>query len=388
MTLALLLSFSLSLPAFAKPEEISRRIQRGIDDIYLMDFDDCEKTFRALLQEYPGIPYGYFGLATASWARFEYQQEGSDIKTHDEFEKLIAEAIPQGHRWIKDHPTDAEGYLCLGGMYGMRSRLALTMHRWVRAYWDGTKALSLIKKAEKLDPKLYDVNMGLGMWDYYTDTLPGVIKVLGKLVAIRGDTFRGMARLKIAAEKGEHTATAAKLILVEAYADRNAKVYNPKEGLRLIREIRQKFPKNSLFHFVEMIYLYENRLAQEALQSAQAYLKAIRERKPFYDARYEPRGYVGLGTAYFLTRDWPKAAEAFARGAEALQPKVPNRWALFSLIRLAQVKDVMGDRAGALSIYKQALKAKDLWEFADFVKPFLKKAAIESDLLGTALSPP
>ncbi|TPW18372.1 MAG: hypothetical protein FD126_3467, partial [Elusimicrobia bacterium] len=341
-------------PARATDPDVAARIQHGIEAVYKMEFDECERTFRQLLKDYPGHPYGYFGLAAAYWSRFEYEQEESDLSLHEAFEKSIDDGVARGQEWLKAHPGDSDAFVCVSAMYGLRSRLSMMLHRWIRAYLDGTKALKLIHRAVELDPKQYDANTGLGMWDYYTDTLPGVVKVLGRIVSIRGDAPRGIARLKLAAEKGRFTSTTAKLILVELYQDRHTPYFNPKEGLRMIREIRKGYPMNPLFHFVELIYLYEGGQGPEAVRSAEDMLKGIHEGRRFYHPRYAPRAYAGLGTAHFLAKDWAKAAAAFGEGAKVLleKPGRHNRWGLYSLIRRGQVRDVQGDRAGAVEDYK------------------------------------
>ncbi|MBI4425398.1 MAG: tetratricopeptide repeat protein [Elusimicrobia bacterium] len=386
---ALALAFSLPEAARAKDAELSRRIQYGIDAIYRMEFDECERTFEALLKDFPGLPQAYFGLATASWARFEYEEEQSNVGRHAEFERRIGQAIAKGQDWLKARPDDAEGLVCVSGMYGLRSRLAMMLHKWLRAYLDGTKAVRLTRRALELDPRLYDVYTGLGMWDYYTDTLPGVIKALGRIVAIRGNAKRGVEQLSLAAEKGEHTATAAKLALIELMQDRAGPFYDPVRGLRMIREVREKFPMNPLFQYVEIVYLAENRKAEQAQAEAKDFLKGIKEGRKFYHPRYAPRAYVALGTAHALTKDWAKAEEAFSEAVAILErQKGHNRWGLWALIRRGQSRDIRGDRAGASADYRRALEHLDYWDIHDLAKLHLKRPATEKDLVETHMAPP
>lgn len=391
----LLLSVALFVaPAAAQAkerlgEELSRRIQHGIDAIYKMEFDDCERTFEQLLKDYPGLPQAYFGLATVSWARFEYEEEESNIARHHEFERRIDEAILHGKAWLKKHPEDPEGLVTVSGMYGMRSRLAMMLHRWLTAYWEGTKAVRLTEQALAIDPQYYDVYTGLGMWDYYTDTLPSVIKILARIVAIRGDAKRGVERLNLAAEKGKFTATAAKLVLIELMQDRYGPYHDPAKGLRMIREIRQRFPMNPLFQFVEVIYLFESRLAKETVAEAQAMIKGIEEGRRFYHPRYGPRAQVGLAAGYFLSKDWEKAIGALQPAIDVLEKhKGHNRWGLWALVRRGQVHDVMGKRELATADYKRALEHLDYWDIHDVAKLHLKRPAVEKDLVETAIPPP
>lgn len=369
-------------------EDLARRIQRGIDAIYQMEFDACEKTFQDLLKDYPDMPQAHFGLATVSWARFEYEEEESNVARHKEFEERIEHAIAKGKQWVKAHPEDPEGLVTVSGMYGMRSRLAMMLHKWLWAYWDGTKAVKLTEQALRIDPHYYDVYTGLGMWDYYTDTLPNVIKLLARVVAIRGNARRGIERLNMAAEKGRFTSTAAKLILVELMQDRSGPKYDPALGLRMIREVRQKYPMNPLFHFVEVIYLFESKLAKEAVAEAQAMVRAIKEGRRFYQPRYLPRAQVGLASAYCLTGDWDNATRALNSAIDVLErEKGHNRWGLWALVRRGQIHDVQGKREAAVADYKRALKHLDYWDIHDFAKLHLKQPAVERDVL-TAIPPP
>lgn len=386
--LALIAFLALPAPAQIKDQELARRIQHGLDAVYKMEFDDCERTFQALLKDYPGLPYAYFGLAASSWARFEYQEEESNIARHHEFERRVDEAIAKGKAWVKANPGDAEGMVCVSGMYGLRSRLALMLHRWARAYWDGTSALKLAYRALELNPNLYDVYTGLGMWDYYTGTLPNVIKILARVIAIRGDPRRGIERLHLAADKGLHTATAAKLVLIELMQDRAGPNYDPPKGLKMIREIRQRFPMNPLFQFVEVLYLYESRMPKETAAEARDLLKGIEEGRKFYEPRFAPRALVGLAGAHFLTKDWAKAEEALTKAVDILEArKGHNRWGLWALIRRGQVKDARGDRKGALVDYRRALKHLDYWELHEIAKLHVKRPAVEKDL-DTPIPPP
>lgn len=372
-----------------KPDDLSRRVQQGIDAIYKMEFDECERVSREMVRDYPDLPYGYYGLAIASWARFEYEQEESNPDLDKEFERRTEAALAKGRAYLKAHPEDAEAHQVVSGIYGLRARLSMVLHRWIRAYLDGSKAIKLAHRALELDPELYDVYTGLGMYDYYTDTLPTVVKILAKVIRMRGNAQRGIERLRMAASRGMHTATAAKLILIEIVQDRASRYYAPEDGLRWIREIRREFPMNPLFHFVEVIYLYEARKPQDARHEAQAFLKGIEEKKTYYHPRYAARGWVGLASAYFLDKDWTKAETALAEGVKLLLAAPGhNRWGLWALVRRGQVRDVRGDRSGALEDYRLALKQHDYWDFHDIAKKHLKQAAVEADLVATPMTPP
>ena len=44
------------------PAELDGLIRGGVTAVHSLRFEDAEKDFSAILQKYPGQPYGYFGM--------------------------------------------------------------------------------------------------------------------------------------------------------------------------------------------------------------------------------------------------------------------------------------------------------------------------------------
>jgi len=386
------LFFSLVLalacpPVFSAPlpEDLDVRVSSGINDIHSLEFDAAEKEFSAILDKYPGQPYGYFGLAMTSWARLEYAHEESSPEMDALFAERTETAVKKGEEWLKKNPLDASAHVCVGGMYGLRSRLALMKHRWIRAYFDGKKGLSHMNKAIKLDPQFYDAYLGPGMYEYYAGTLPAVVRILAKLF-ISGDPDKGIGYLKLVKEKGKYTATAAKLLLIEIYTQTASKYANPALALEWAKELRQAYPGNPMIHFVEIVSLYEAGKMEEVKAEAEDYAKKIDENAPFYRKIYAPRALLALGTAYFAEKQWEKAAEYFTAASQSAEPG-QNRWAVWALVRLGNVQDLEGDRKEAISFYKKALSYKDRWGFKEYISRYISKPYKLSEVPGQ-LPPP
>ena len=178
------------------PDELRELSKKGIDAIYSVDIEEARKNFELALNKYPDHPFPHFGIAMVKWATLEYLEDESNPALGKEYGDLTDEAIDTGQAWIKKHPGDANAYLCLGGMYGLRARLAVLQHHWIKAYFDGKKAISNTRRALKIDPELYDAYLGLGMYEYYSGTLPGVIKILAKFL-LSGDAQKGIEMLTV-----------------------------------------------------------------------------------------------------------------------------------------------------------------------------------------------
>lgn len=388
--LACCASAALAAPPYEPlPEELRQLSKKGIDAIYAVDLDEAQKQFGLALQKYPDHPFPHFGIAMAKWAHLEYLEDESDPRLEKEYSGLTDKAVDVGLTWLKKHPGDANAHLAVGGIYGLRARLALQQHRWFKAYFDGKKAISHTRKAAKIDPELYDAYLGIGMYEYYAGTLPGVVKFLSKLV-MSGDAQKGLEYLNLCREKGFFNALGAKLLLIEIYTQTGSKFANPETAVKWARELRAAYPAHAQMHFVEIVSLYEDKKYEESRREALVYLKAVNDGQPAYRRRYLPRVLTAIGTTYLVEKKYDEAADYFARAAATLKDDPaahPARWGVWAIVRLGNVYDLKGARDKAVQYYKEAKAYKDEWGFSEAIAGYLKKPYAETQLPGT-LPPP
>ncbi|MFA6433837.1 MAG: hypothetical protein WCW52_04000 [Elusimicrobiales bacterium] len=371
------------------PEELRLLSKKGIDSIYAVDLPEAKKNFELAAQKYPDHPFPQFGIAMTKWAELEYLEDESNPKLSEEYGTLTDSAIKVAQAWIKKHPKDANAYMCLGGMYGLRARLAVMQHRWITAYFDGKKAISNTRKSLKTDPEMYDAYLGLGMYEYYAGTLPGVIKILAKLF-LSGDAQLGVKYLEICREKGYFNSLAAELLLIEIYTEPGNQFKNPKAAVKWSAELRKLYPLQPQMQFVQIVSLFEDKQYAETRKEAMEYLKRVDEGVPSYRRNYLPRILTAIGTTYLVEKNYDEALVYFQRAAATLKedPKAhPARWAVWALVRVGNVLDLKGERANAVRLYKEARAYKDEWGFYESIDAYLKKPFSELGLPGP-LPPP
>lgn len=364
-----------SVPARAEltlPPDVMQYATTGINGVYSLDFDTAQQNIQNVFELYPDHPFAHFGNAMIAWSRYEYEFETSDDKQRKVFEKILDDSIAGIKRWIKQHPEDSNGYMGIGALYGLRAMFNMRTRNWVTAYFAGRKAISNLEKSLKLDPTYYDAYFGLGIYEYFAGTLPSVIKVLAKIVAIKGNPEKGVSYLNLAQQKAHFTSDSAKLILIEVQNTRHSKFYAPQESLLLIKQLRAKFPKNPLMHYVEIICLYETQHYDEVTQQANTFLTLIGN-DPFYKDIYIPRAYTALGTTQMALGNFEKAKQIFEESQQKTKTQAPSRWGVWNELRLGQVYDVLGQREKAKAQYKYVLSFKDKWGFDDLAKSLLKK---------------
>lgn len=370
-----LLAAAAVLPARAEiqlPPDVMAYASEGINGVYSLDFATADKNIARVFAEYPDHPFAHFGNAMIAWSRYEYEFETSDDQQRKVFEKILNDSISGIKRWMKQHPDDPNAYMGIGALYGLRAMFSMRNRSWITAYFSGRKAIKNLERSLALDPTYYDAYFGLGVYQYYAGTLPSVIKVLAKIVAIKGDPDEGVKQLNAAREKAMFTADSAKLILIEVQNTRKSKYYNPAKSLEFIRELRAKYPKNPLMHYVEVICLYETGDYDGVTAQANQFLELI-GKDPFYKDIYIARAYTALGTVQMAKGNFEKAREAFEEGRTALKGQEPSRWGVWNELRLGQVYDLLGRREDAQKQYKYVLSFKDKWGFDETAKSLVKK---------------
>ncbi|MEA3307796.1 MAG: hypothetical protein U9Q34_08435 [Elusimicrobiota bacterium] len=353
--------------------EIAKLTKKAFDDIYAIKVEEADKAVDEIIAKYPNHPFGHFGKAMTAWARFEYQQERSNTKLDDEYVKLTDKVAEIGKAWLKKHPKDENAYMCLGGIYGLRARLAVTQHRWIKAYFDGKKAVRSMRKAIKINPELYDAYLGVGLYEYYAGTLPGVIGILSKIFFISGNAQKGLDYLTLCSEKGYFNRTAAKLVLIEIYTQYKGKYSKPKLSVKWSEELMAEYPMHPLMHFVLIASLYEDGQIQKVQDEGFKYIKYIEEKRTIYTKNYLPRAYLTVATSFLAQMKFGKAEEYFLKSIDTLEDKdIAPRWAVWSIVRLGNIYDLREEREKALEQYEKAIDYGDEWGFKDDIKKYIK----------------
>ena len=383
--LVALFSLSINLFAWDKVDPVVlAHADKGVDAIYNLDLDTAHKELSALLKEHPNYPLGLFGQTMIEWSRYEYEFEKSNKQQAKFFEDIINSSIKGIDFWLKQNGQEAQAYLALGGIYGVKARFLLANKSYVRAYFTGRKGLKYMNRAIELDPEMYDAYLGKAIYEYYAGTLPAVVRVLAKLV-ISGNADKGIEYLNLIKDKGRYSANTAKLLLVEI-AIESKKYANYPLAEQYIKEIIEKYPHNPLFRFVAIIASYQNKNYEEVKEGANDFLSKI-GKEPFYKEIYIARSYTALASTYMQEGNYQEAVKVLEQSIEATKNQEMSRWQLWNIFRLAQSYDALGQRAKATEIYKSITNYKETWGIDDEAKRYLKTPFIAGTDIGL-MSPP
>jgi tetratricopeptide (TPR) repeat protein len=256
-------SLAAARPALAgsnRPDDEDDRhyAARGVEMMMDGDLDGAIEVFQQVEQKDPDSPLGYVLEADATWWKIYYVSANlidpdvfdvanMEATPHDShFDDLDNVAIHKAEARIHMRQDLARSYLYAGFAYALRARLEGLHDRDMATARAGKRMRSHLLRALELDPSLADAYLGIGIYNYFVDTLPGIVKFLSMFIMLpSGSRTEGLQQLQLCAQKGELGRPEAKFYLAKDYSRANEKQYE--RSLRLFGELQQEFPHNPLW---------------------------------------------------------------------------------------------------------------------------------------------
>jgi tetratricopeptide (TPR) repeat protein len=345
-------------------------LSQGMWWLYQLQYDRARDHFSQYIQHHPKDPTGYFYKAATDWwelaQKLDYDLPAVEKQFEKNYEKTVevARALEDS---APDDKTRAQACLYWGGAEGLWGRWLVTQKQWVKAYFMGKHGNNHLREALKYDPELYDAYLGVGIYDYFTDTLPGVQGVLADLL-IHGDKDRGLRELKLAIDKAKHARVEAQMFMIEIYTSEEN---TPEKALPIAEALHKEYPQSPGMYLAEVSVLYTAKKWPEMMREAQRLLELAEQGTPYYTRdMIQPARYC-LGVGALFGRHDP--ALAFAYMNQLLQNVDSSRWVTYAYLRRGQVYDLRGERDKALKDYQTVMDRPDFWGSRNEARQFIKQ---------------
>jgi hypothetical protein len=228
------------------PQKFNRDIVQGIELLYNWEFERAENIFYKAVAEKPKDPAGYFYLAMVIWAKLAAGHWTPQMVK--EYGERIDRTIDIAYGNIRNEEADSFTYFYLGGALGFKGRFKLMERRYLSSFFLALEAIEALKTCQKMDPENRDVLFGLGIFDYYTARLSGVLKFLSYLLIHKGDKKEGLRKLHVASDEALYSSIEAKSLLVHIYLFLE-KDHHP--ALPLIQEQTARFENSPRDKYLE-----------------------------------------------------------------------------------------------------------------------------------------
>jgi tetratricopeptide (TPR) repeat protein len=258
----LLASLCSPRPSPAQNLNVTPAAQSILNQIYSGDLTAAIDSAHKLQQDRPDHPIGYLlEEETLSWeiwstsAEFKYHmsyaRQRAKLPSDDHYLDLASKIIQLSEHHIAasgDTASTADMHFYAGmgdaffaRLYGLRAETKLAARY-------GVRARERLIRAEALDPNLADADFGLGLYNYYADTLSSVTKMLRFFMGIPGGSKQdGIRQLNRAISDGALTGVDARFYLAISLHNYDQ---NYEQALELSAPLEEKYPANPIFHLI------------------------------------------------------------------------------------------------------------------------------------------
>jgi len=245
------LSVSARVSKFTLPSETPAIL----DKIYSFDLDGAIEATQRMEHEQPDHPLGFLLEAEARWWRiwctsadFKFGMTDArrrpKLETDRRYLELSTKALSLAEAHIK-HSESAEMQFYAGMAEASLARLYALRAENRNAARSGVRAREHLLRAKTLDPDLADADMGLGLYNYYVDTLSAIARILRFFMGIPGGSKQdGVRLLEHAIAQGVVTSNVARF-----YLALNLHRYDLQyeKALNVLAPLVEKYPANPLF---------------------------------------------------------------------------------------------------------------------------------------------
>jgi len=232
--------------------------QQGLELLMNGEPDAAIKVFKKIQTDDSNSPLGYLMEADALWWKIYFTTgdlvdpdvfEAASTSTtpyDSSFSNMVSQTIAKARANRNASKDVARSYLYEGMAYALRARLAAMRDRNMAAAGAAKKMRSLLLTALDHDKNLPDAYAGLGLYDYFVDTLPTIVKLLRWIIGLPGgNRVRGLQEIEYAAKYGELTHGEALFYLAKDYSRSSEDQFA--KSLELFKQLRTQYPRNGLW---------------------------------------------------------------------------------------------------------------------------------------------
>jgi tetratricopeptide (TPR) repeat protein len=252
--LALLIAI-VCAPACAAEIALPPQAAHALDEIYSGNPDAGINTARAIEQSDPQNPLGYAIEAEALWWEIYCQSceiqwgmvdawKGGKGAEGNAYLKLADKVVQLANAQLAKQDT-AQMHLYAGMGWALEARVYGLRGDRRKTARTGVDARDQFARALRLDPNMADADVGLGLYNYYVDTLSPMLKFLRFFMGIPGGSKQdGIRQLKTGMEHGVLLPVVARF-----YLAKNLRTYDHsyEQALSIAEPLAYRYPKNPIF---------------------------------------------------------------------------------------------------------------------------------------------
>ena len=376
----LLIGFSC-LQAGQLPYTLDSLITAGKQDIYDLKFKQAETHFIKAQQLFPGYPHGYFYQAYITVLVYSMDQSNEALEETLKAQVDRANEVAESFQTIFE--DDPESYFMLALTSGIQATYHVLNRNFVRGYLSGRKTKGNLEKAVALDSAYYDAYFGLGLFHYYADLLPGMIKFIAGILGFEGDREQGMREILTTSRNGKHFQVEGEFMYYSiSYFLEGDKM----NALRGLRQLYARYPHNQAIGLMIAYHYRRSGFVEKCIETCERFGDEHADFLP----QLTNLKYYNMAVCYFELNEFEKSDSLITR-LEELPTRKSKYYQSAIQFYKGRLADIRGDRREALARYERIEnhKQSEYWRFLSrmYVKypvdSLMREYLIADNLLGS-----
>jgi hypothetical protein len=237
---------------------LSPEAAHALDQIYSGNPDAAIAAARDIERDQPDSPVGYLledealwwktycAACEIKWGQLDAWKRAKQPED-DAYFAMADKAIALARAQIAKSET-AEMHVYVGLGFALKARLHSLRDEKRNVARSGVAARTEFIRALQLDPDMADATAGLGLYNYYVDTLSAIAKMLRFFMGIPGgNKEEGIRQMKVGIERGAFLSVDSRF-----YLARNLRTYDEhyEEALSVTEPLVARYPRNPVFQLL------------------------------------------------------------------------------------------------------------------------------------------
>lgn len=225
-------------------------VKAGLNQIYNIRFEQAENTFSFIEKEFPSHPSGTFFKLFIIW--WNILLDPGKNSMDEIFSRRVERILELCNNILHKNETNYDALLFKGVTYGLRAEFNIIRKNWVKAIFNGKKALDFAVLCNSIKPNDFDLYFVFGFYHYFTAFVTDHYPVIKPFLYLlpKGDRIRGLKELENAALYGRYSRIEARFFLQVIYYQYEK---NFKESIKWGDDLLKEYPNNPRFnHFFRL----------------------------------------------------------------------------------------------------------------------------------------
>jgi tetratricopeptide (TPR) repeat protein len=334
----------------------------GKQHIYRMEFEKAQDAFVKSQEAYPDYPHGYVYQAYITSLFFALDQ------SNDSLARALDEQLKHSIDIAKDYKDrfhdSAGSYFHLALANSIKALYHIVDRNYFKGYWYGRKAKGDLNKVIELDSTYYDAYLGLGMFHYYADLLPGFLKFVAGILGFDGDRLKGKSEIYRTAQKGHFFKIESEFLYhsIDYFLEGNKE-----KAFQSLQKMYQRYPTNQGLGIMLAYHYRRTGFIQQCIKMCEKLLRQGDVDLP----QITIFKYYNLAVCYYDLNTFDRADSLFT-----VMDTSSTRKSLYYQAAIAYYKghlaDLRFDREQAVEYYQKIAKHKQTKYWYWFSRSLLK----------------